>query len=135
MNLCEFQEVLLEVAALTKRYDDQFVLIDVGFAIHPGEVLGLIGPNGAGKTTLLEAVAGLLPVDPGQTRFRGELLPQDRRREAMFYLPDGVRAYSDQIVERVLAFFAGVYRRSTGEVAEVVARVGLRPALVKRVRS
>ncbi len=125
----------MEVAALTKRYDDQPVLLDVDLAVLPGEVLGLIGPNGAGKTTLLEAITGLLPVDGGQIRLRGELLPQHRRREAMFYLPDGVRAYADQIVERVVAFFAGVYRRSGDEVAEVVAKVGLRPAMAKRVHS
>jgi ABC-type multidrug transport system ATPase subunit len=135
MDLCEPRETLLEVAALTKRYDDQPVLLEVGFAIHPGEVLGIIGPNGAGKTTLLEAVAGLLPVDAGQIRCRGELLPGGRRREEMFYLPDGVRAYADQIVERVLTFFAGVYRRPVREVSEVVAKVGLRPVLVKRVHS
>jgi ABC-type Mn2+/Zn2+ transport system ATPase subunit len=65
-----------------------------------GEVVGLIGPNGAGKTTLLETIAGLLSVDAGVIRWRGEELPTSRRREAIFYVPDGVRPYRDQYVSR-----------------------------------
>jgi len=124
---------LLEIAGLTKRYGEQFALADIGFAVNAGEVLGLIGPNGAGKTSLLEAVAGVLPADGGDVFWRGARLPQARRREAMFYLPDGVRPYQEQPVVRVLAFFAGVYRRSRAELADAVAALGLWPCLDKRV--
>src|ERR1700731_332174 len=95
---------LLRVAGLAKRYGDEAALVDVTFDVHPGEVLGLIGPNGAGKTTLLEAVSGLLPVDAGEIRFRDQLLPSHRRREVIFYVPDGVRPYADQTTEQALAF-------------------------------
>src|SRR5215467_2056412 len=135
MELCEPRETLLEVVALTKRFDDQPVLLEVGFAMHPGEVLGLIGPNGARKTTLLEAVAGLLPVDSGEIRFSDQLLSLQRRRGVIFYLPDGIRPYADQTTEQALAFFAGVYRRSATEVSEIVSTVGLRPVLAKRIRA
>jgi ABC-2 type transport system ATP-binding protein len=126
---------ILQVASLTKYYGEQPALEDVGFTVQSGEVLGLIGPNGAGKTTLLEAIAGLLPVDSGEIRFRNQLLPSRRRREAIFYLPDGVRPYADQRTEQALAFFAGVYRRSAKEVSQIVSTVGLGPVLVKRIRS
>jgi ABC-2 type transport system ATP-binding protein len=125
--------VLMRVAALSKRYGDQCALADVSFAVHAGEVLGLIGPNGAGKTTLLEAVAGLVPVDSGEVRWAGRQLTRAERRRHMFYLPDGVRPWSDQYVVRVLEFFAGVYRRSRSDVAATVAAVGLAPVLGKRV--
>src|SRR6266403_4941428 len=107
---------LLQIASLTKFYGEQLALESVGFSVQEGEVLGLIGPNGAGKTTLLEAIAGLLPVDSGEIRFRDQLLPLRRRREVIFHLPDGVRPYSDQTTEQALAFFAGVYRRSATEI-------------------
>jgi len=135
MNVCDRRETLLEVAALTKRYDDQPVLLDVGFGVYPDEVLGLIGPNGAGKTTLLEAIAGLLPIDSGEIRFGDRPLPAHRRREVIFYLPDGIRPYADQTAEQALAFFAGVYRRSADEVSEIVSTVGLRPVLMKRIHA
>jgi ABC-2 type transport system ATP-binding protein len=126
---------LLQVSGLTKRYGDEIALADVAFEVNSGEVLGLIGPNGAGKTTLLEAVAGLLPVDTGNITWRGAALTRARRREFIFYLPDGIRPYQDQPVARVLAFFAGVYRRSSAHVAEIVAALGLASVLAKRVHA
>jgi ABC-2 type transport system ATP-binding protein len=127
--------VVLQIVSLTKSYGGQLALESVGFSLHEGEVLGLIGPNGAGKTTLLEAIAGLLPVDSGEIRFREQLLPLRRRREVVFYLPDCVRPYTDQTTEQVLAFFAGVYRRSTTEVSDIVSTVGLRPVLARRIHA
>src|SRR5262249_26977816 len=123
------------ITSLTKFYGDQPALQGVGFSVKPNEVLGLIGPNGAGKTTLLEAIAGLVPVDSGEVLYDSGPLPLHRRRELIFYLPAGVRSYSDQTVEQVLAFFAGVYRRSAAETADIVSAVGLHPVLVKRVHS
>jgi len=127
--------VLLGVDSITKQYVDQVVLADVSFDIQAGEIVGIIGPNGAGKTTLLEAVAGMLPIDKGDVRWRGKPLPPSRRREAIFYLPDGVRPYQDQPVTRALTFVADVYRRSTSEVEDTVESVGLTPVLHKRVQS
>ena len=126
---------LLQIASLTKFYGEQLALEDVGFSVQAGEILGLIGPNGAGKTTLLEAIAGLLPVDSGEIRFRDQPLPAHRRREAIFYLPDGVRPCADQTAQQALALFAGVYRRSADEVFEIVSTVGLRPVLAKRIHA
>ena len=124
---------LLQVSGVTKAYNDQPALADIAFSVFPGEILGLIGPNGAGKTTLLEAVAGILPVDDGRVLWRTTLLPVPRRRQVMFYLPDGLRPWDDQYVPRVLGFFAAAYRRSGDEVDETVRAVGLAPVLNKRV--
>jgi ABC-2 type transport system ATP-binding protein len=123
------------VASITKQYADQAVLTGVSFDIQAGEILGIIGPNGAGKTTLLEAVAGILPIDSGDVHWRGKPLPPSRRREAIFFLPDGVRPYQEQSVTRVLSFFAGVYRRSVNEIADAIESAGLAPVLRKRVHA
>jgi ABC-2 type transport system ATP-binding protein len=126
---------LMDVAALTKRYGEQFALADVAFDIHGGEVHGIIGPNGAGKTTLLEGLAGLLPVDSGDVRWQGRTLPRAQRRNTIFYLPDGLRPYQDQYVARVLAFFAGVYCSPRAQVARAIERLALAPVLQKRVHA
>src|SRR3977135_2571344 len=102
-------ETLLRVAGLTKRYGDQAALADVSFDVRAGEVLGLIGPNGAGKTTLLEAGAGALPADAGDIVSRGDRLPLARRREVMFYLPDGIQPYRDPPGAGGLTCFSGVH--------------------------
>jgi ABC-type multidrug transport system ATPase subunit len=123
----------LEVIGLTKRYGSRVAILDATFSVRPGEVVGIIGPNGAGKTTLLEAIAGILPSDSGEIRC-DDTQPR-RRRDLIFYLPDGVRPYGDQYVERVLDFFAGVYRRAAGELGEIVNAVGLNPVRAQRVRT
>src|SRR6266852_9491398 len=109
--------MLLKAQGITKRYGTSTVLEDAGFTVCEGEVLGLIGPNGAGKTTLFECLAGLLPTDGGSVEFRGEPLPAGRRKQALFYLPDGVRPWADQPVYWVLAFFEALYGRPPGEGA------------------
>jgi len=95
--------ILLQVTALTKRYGDQIALADIALTVRAGEILGLIGPNGAGKTTLLEVLAGVLPADAADLCWRGAPLPPARRRDVLFYLPDGLRPYHEQPVARVLA--------------------------------
>src|SRR3954464_3415531 len=125
--------VLMEVFGISKSYNGQAALADISFLVPRGEILGLIGPNGAGKTTLLEVVAVILPMDDGRVLWRTALLPERRRREVIFYLPDGLRPWDDQYVQRVLGFFAAVYRRPRDEVDETIRAVGLAPVLNKRV--
>src|SRR3954465_1065376 len=124
---------LMQVAGVTKRYGDQRALADISFAINAGEVLGLIGPNGAGKTTLLEAIAGLVPADGGRILWRGNSLALPQRRRLMFYLPDGVRPWEDEYVERVIEFLAGAYGRPAKVTADAIDGLGLTPVPRKRV--
>ncbi len=46
-------------------------LIDVDFAVRPGEILSLMGPSGSGKTTLLMILGGLLHATCGVVRVEG----------------------------------------------------------------
>ena len=118
-----------------ENFGGQFALNGVSFDLHRGEVLGLIGPNGAGKTTLLETIAGILPADDGRITSDGKDIPQHRRRQTLFYVPDGVRPYGEQYVMQVLSFMADVFRRSAKDVEQTVAAAGLREVLGKRVNS
>jgi ABC-type multidrug transport system ATPase subunit len=123
----------LQVAGITKWYGDQQALADVSFGVWRGEILGLIGPNGSGKTTLLESVAGLLPVNAGSVLWQRSSLPQHRRREVIFYLPDGLRPWDGQHVVRVLEFFASAFGQQAAGLDEVTRSVGLEQVLSKRV--
>ena len=100
---------LLTVNRLSKRYGQRAVLQDVSFSVRQGEVLGLIGPNGAGKTTLFECLAGLLAADAGQVHLGERDLPAARRKEALFYVPDGITPWAEQRLAWTLDFFADFY--------------------------
>jgi ABC-2 type transport system ATP-binding protein len=124
---------LIKVESLAKNFAGQFALQGISFELRPGEILGLIGPNGAGKTTLLETLAGILPADGGCVSADGNEITGYSRRQALFYVPDGVRPYGEQYVFKVLSFVADAFRRSTKNVEKVVADAGLADVLDKRV--
>jgi ABC-2 type transport system ATP-binding protein len=132
-RITNYAPALMQAAGLSKHYGEQCALADISFAVHAGEVLGLIGPNGAGKTTLMEAIAGLIPLDSGEVLWRGSPLPLARRRELMFYLPDGLRPWEEQYVAHVIGFFADVYGKPESIVAATIRTLGLAPVLRKRV--
>lgn len=48
----------IEIQGLSKSFGGLHAVVDVSFAIAPGERRVLIGPNGAGKTTLFHCIAG-----------------------------------------------------------------------------
>jgi ABC-2 type transport system ATP-binding protein len=111
---------LLTANRVNKRFGPRPVLIDVGFAAYAGEVLGLIGPNGAGKTTLFECLAGLIPSNAGEIRYRGEVLPSSRRKDALFYLPDAITPWAEQTVGWVLSFFEKLYGQSHDKLVKLL---------------
>ena len=124
---------MLTARGVAKRYGEAMTLDDVDFDLAPGEILGIIGPNGAGKTTLMECLTGFLPADGGEVRFYGEPLPPARRREAMFYLPDGVSPWSDQPVWRVTGLFREIFIQPLATEVTIIRRIELAPVLAKRV--
>lgn len=62
---------ILEVRGLTKRYGAFTAVRDIGFAIRPGQILGLLGPNASGKSTIVKIATGLLEPSQGVVLFNG----------------------------------------------------------------
>lgn len=124
----------LEVLGVSLRRGGLQVLQDVAFQVTPGSLVGVIGPNGAGKTSLLETIAGFLPPDRGEVRFGGRVTPPGRRREHVFYLPDGIRPCPDHRAGDVLDLLRVAYRRSRADADELCAGLGIEVILPKRVR-
>ncbi|HJQ71195.1 MAG TPA: ABC transporter ATP-binding protein [Blastocatellia bacterium] len=126
---------MLTAEGISKRFNRNWALKDVSFSAREGEVLGLIGPNGAGKTTLLECLAGLLPADEGTVKIRDRVTPPARRKREMFYMPDGILPWADQIVGWALSFFEDLYAGSRAEVAELIAPLRLAEIMRARIGS
>ncbi|MFQ3613449.1 MAG: metal ABC transporter ATP-binding protein [Cyanobacteriota bacterium] len=73
----------LSVQDLSVRYGSSRVLRGVSCEIRPGGITGILGPNGAGKSTFLRGILGLVPVETGVVRYKG----QNLRSEQVAYLP------------------------------------------------
>ena len=61
------------------------VLEGVDFELHEGEIVALLGQSGSGKSTLLRIMAGLIGVDAGDVRYRGQPLYGTARGISMVF--------------------------------------------------
>ena len=65
---------LLQIRALTKRFEKLEVLKGVDLDVHEGQVVSVIGSSGSGKTTLLRCVNLLEEFDGGEILIDGEAI-------------------------------------------------------------
>jgi glutamate transport system ATP-binding protein len=68
---------LVQLTGVQKWFGDLHVLQDVDLSIDAGEVVVVIGPSGSGKSTLCRAINRLEPIQEGEIRIDGELLPAE----------------------------------------------------------
>ncbi len=63
----EFKKVSFNFPAVASQGPDKipYVLKDIQFTVHPGEILGIAGPQGGGKTTLLQLIPRIYDVSSG----------------------------------------------------------------------
>ena len=119
---------------LSKRFGQFWALRGAGFSIRPGEILGLIGPNGSGKTTLFECLAGVSPATLGTVTRGGVTIEPSRRKDLLYFVPDGVRPWPDQTVGWVLRFIAGLHGSPAESVGEALDALALEPLRGARLR-
>ena len=68
---------ILSLQGVSKSFGALKVTDEVGFALEPGEALGIIGPNGAGKSTLFNLITGNLRPDRGQVLLDGRDITEE----------------------------------------------------------
>ncbi len=125
---------LIQVANLTKRFDEVLAVDGVSFDVRRGELFGFLGPNGAGKTTTINMLTGLARPDSGMIRIAG--LACDRNPKAAQHLigvvPDESNLYPELSGFDNLCFCASLYgmprRRRETRAAELLSTFGLHEA-------
>lgn len=66
------EQIILNIANVSKRFGGLQALSDVNVKIQQGQIYGLIGPNGAGKTTFFNVITGLYQADTGSFELAGK---------------------------------------------------------------
>ncbi len=117
------QNMILEIANLTKTYGQIAAVDDVSFNIKPGTCFGLLGPNGAGKTTTIEIIEGIRNPDSGRIRYRGAA------RSANFKEAIGIQFQSTSLlaylsVRETLKTFQQMYKK-TAHLEDVIRQCNL----------
>jgi branched-chain amino acid transport system ATP-binding protein len=65
------RDSILSGRGITVRFGGLYAIVDVGFDLRDGEVLGVIGPNGAGKSVLINAVTKFYSLAAGSVALEG----------------------------------------------------------------
>jgi ABC-2 type transport system ATP-binding protein len=90
------------------------------FSVPPGQVFGFLGPNGAGKTTTMRAIFGVVALEKGEVRWRGEPVTEEARHR-FGYMPEERGLYpSMQILEQLE--YLGRLHDMTAAAARAAAR-------------
>ena len=63
---------IIELKNITKAFDGDVVLDNIGLDIYDNEFLTLLGPSGCGKTTTLRIIGGFETADSGRVMFDGK---------------------------------------------------------------
>ena len=72
-------EPLVVLENVNKWFGSLHVLQDINLQVHAGEVIVVIGPSGSGKSTLCRVINRLEPIDKGEIRLAGKVLPSEGR--------------------------------------------------------
>jgi beta-exotoxin I transport system ATP-binding protein len=121
---------------LSKSYGRTRGIVDLSFAVRPGEVFGYLGPNGAGKTTTIRTLLDLIRPTSGHATILG--LDVRRDREAVHrrtgYVPGEFGLDERMTGREFLTYFASL-RGGVDErlVRDLLERLDLDPSV--RVRS
>jgi ABC-type multidrug transport system ATPase subunit len=100
--------------------------------LQAGRFYVLRGENGAGKSTLLRMIAGLNEPTEGSIQIFG--IPNKLALDRMGYMAHAPLLYDELSGMENLRFFAQLYGiNSDGPLAKAIERVGLDPALERRV--
>jgi ABC-2 type transport system ATP-binding protein len=124
-------DLMIEVAHLTKRYAGSTAVSDISFSVQRGEIVGLLGPNGAGKSTTMRILACYLAATSGTVRVGGmDVFHQSEEvRRRIGYMPENNPLHYDMRVREYLKFRARIkglsWRRSRQRVDVVTEQCGL----------
>lgn len=66
------EQPILEMRAISKRFDATQALDNVSLKLYKGEVHALLGENGAGKSTLIKIMTGIHQPDTGEILLNGQ---------------------------------------------------------------
>jgi ABC-2 type transport system ATP-binding protein len=126
---------VVELAGVTKAYDQKIAVNNLSLSIEAGQMFGLLGPNGAGKTSSIRMIIGITIPDSGTVSLFGK--PFDRQSlERVGYLPEERGLYKKMKVLDQLVFFGELHGLAPAEARkraiEWAKRLEIADSLLKK---
>lgn len=120
-------EPAIDVAHLTKRYDDLRAVDDISFTVTTGELFAFVGPNGAGKTTTVEIINTIRTPTSGTVRLLGMDVTK-RKRDILpriGVLPQGFTSFDRITVAETIRYYSRLFSRRNANVEGLIELVNL----------
>ncbi|MBB4276583.1 nodulation factor ABC transporter ATP-binding protein NodI [Rhizobium mongolense] len=114
--------VAIDLAGVSKTYEDKVVVDGLSFRVAAGECFGLLGPNGAGKSTIARMILGMTSPDAGEITVLGVPVPARARlaRARIGVVPQFDNLDLEFTVRENLLVFGRYFGMSTREVEAVI---------------
>jgi ABC-type protease/lipase transport system fused ATPase/permease subunit len=87
-------------------------LINIGFELKPGEMLGIIGPSAAGKSSLARMLMGIWTPMAGEVRLDGADIADWARSDVgkyVGYLPQNIELFDGTVAQNIARFQEGAH--------------------------
>lgn len=87
--------------------ENQIVIDDISFKIHPGETLAIVGPTGSGKSTIINLITKFYEVDSGTIYIDGNNIDEfklDNIRSKIGVILQDVFMFADTIFNNITLF-------------------------------
>jgi ABC-2 type transport system ATP-binding protein len=128
---------VIDMRAVTRRFDGIVALSEVSLQVHPGEIVALLGPNGAGKTTASRIIGGILAPSEGDVVVDGASVRDDPNavRARCGFVTDQPALYDRMPLRRYLGFFGWLYdvRSPDARAGELAKLLGLDDVLDRKL--
>jgi ABC-2 type transport system ATP-binding protein len=126
---------VVELAGVTKAYENKVAVSNLSLSIEAGQMFGLLGPNGAGKTSSIRMMMGITVPDSGRVSLFGKPFERDSL-ERVGYLPEERGLYKKMKVLDQLVFFGQLHGLSAEEArkraSDWAGRMEIADALEKK---
>lgn len=75
------KEVLLEAKAISKKFEDRYVLENVDLSMEVGQFAAVLGHSGSGKSTMLNVLSSILKPTSGHVFYKGRDITKLNKKE------------------------------------------------------
>lgn len=121
---------------VSKRFGEELVLKGVSHTFEDGKIHGIVGNNGSGKTVMMKCICGFLRPTGGRVLVNGKEVGRDMDfPENMGVIIETPGFLGNLTGRKNLQILASLNRKiMSGEIDEVLTKVGLDPHLKKSVQ-
>lgn len=99
---------MIIVSNLSKSYNKNYAIKNIGFHVDDGEIAVLLGPNGAGKSTTIKCITGLLKYE-GEIEICGFINKSLDAKKLFGYVPETPAMYEMLTVYEHMEYIASAY--------------------------